>query len=137
MYTMLLEEIAWALEESEPYSFTHYLILSKVYEEIESALDTPGAERPSKKTKKGGKSSSTTPTSGELFYFHPEDEVFAKSAVCKGEWVYEKPVDEGAADSRRAFQEMGIRPKASVMLFEKDGFEKSVKDVAEFLGSEA
>ena len=41
MYTMLLEEIQWALEEKEPYQFTHYLIWSKVYNEVASALDEP------------------------------------------------------------------------------------------------
>src|ERR1700712_3773106 len=33
MYTMLQEEIGWALEEQEPYTFSHYLILSKTYKE--------------------------------------------------------------------------------------------------------
>jgi len=31
---MLLEEIAWAQEEKEPYTFSHYLILSKTYIEV-------------------------------------------------------------------------------------------------------
>ncbi|RVD84987.1 uncharacterized protein DFL_003322 [Arthrobotrys flagrans] len=37
-YKMLLEEIGYAVEDGEPYSFTHYLLLSKVYAEIESSL---------------------------------------------------------------------------------------------------
>ena len=52
MYTMLLEEIGWALEEKEPYTFSHYLILSKTYKEVDSKLDQEES-RPTKKKKKG------------------------------------------------------------------------------------
>lgn len=51
MYTMLQEEITWALEEKEPYNFSHYIILSKTYEEVESKLDVQES-RPQKKKKK-------------------------------------------------------------------------------------
>ena len=36
MHTMILEDIVEALEEGEPYDFTHYLILSKTYVEVDS-----------------------------------------------------------------------------------------------------
>ncbi|KAG5439634.1 hypothetical protein PCK2_000768, partial [Pneumocystis canis] len=33
MYEMLFEEIEWALENKEPYNFSHYIILSRSYQE--------------------------------------------------------------------------------------------------------
>jgi protein BCP1 len=126
MYTMLLEEIAWANQEKEPYSFTHYLILSKTYKEVTSKLDQEDS-RPSKKSKKeksGG---------GELFYFHPEDEVFQKHALGYGSFDYSKLADEGASDAKRAFHEAGIKPQGHVMLIEAGKIEGAVKAVAEYL----
>ena len=83
MYNMLLEEISWALEEKEPYNFTHYLILSKTYTEIESKLDAEDS-RPSKKKKAKGEKA-------ETFYFHPEDEVLQKAGG-RGEFGFEEGV---------------------------------------------
>ncbi|KAL1971323.1 hypothetical protein VTN77DRAFT_275 [Rasamsonia byssochlamydoides] len=126
MYTMLLEEIAWAIEDKEPYNFTHYLILSKTYEEVESKLDMEES-RPQKKKKK---SAAAKP---ERFYFHPEDEVFERHALSHGSFEYTHKQAEGLSDSKRAFQEMGIRPSGSLILIEAGKFETAVKDVAEYL----
>ncbi|ORY16903.1 p21-C-terminal region-binding protein-domain-containing protein [Clohesyomyces aquaticus] len=128
MYTMLLEEIAWALEEKEPYSFTHYLILSKTYTEIASAL--PAVEAPPTKKKKGGSGVKEE----ETFYFHPEDEVLQRHALASGSYEYDTPVDEGASDAKRAFQELGVRPKGHLVLIEGAKFEGAVAAVKEFLG---
>jgi len=125
MYTMLLEEMEWAVREKEPYQFTHYLILSKVYKEVDSKLDAEDV-RPSKKKKKDVEKP-------ELFYFHPEDEVFQKHAIAYGSFDYEKLVDEGKSDSKRAFSEAGICPQGHVMLIEADKFEGAVKAIAEYL----
>lgn len=126
MYKMLLEEIQWAIDEKEPYNFTHYLILSKTYTEVASKLDVED-DRPKKKTKasKGGKD--------DVFYFHPEDEVFARSALCTGSFSYSTKVDEGASDSKRAFQEMGIRPQGHAMLVEAGKFQGAVTEVETYL----
>jgi len=126
MYQMLLEEIQWALEDSEPYNFTHYLILSKTYTEVASTLDVED-DRPKKKSKasKNGKD--------EVFYFHPEDEVFARSASCSGNFAYSTKVDDGASDSKRAFQEMGIRPQGHAILIEAGKFQGAVKEAEEYL----
>lgn len=127
MYTMLLEEITWALAEAEPYAFTHYLILSKTYTEIASSLPAEDAPR-SKKSKK-------TDT-GETFYFHPEDEVLHKFAEAHGSFEYDTPVDEGASDAKRAFQELGVRPKGHLVLVEARKFEGAVEGVRKFLGGQ-
>ncbi|KAF2204050.1 hypothetical protein GQ43DRAFT_388742 [Delitschia confertaspora ATCC 74209] len=127
MYTMLLEEISWALAEKEPYNFTHYLILSKAYTEIASSLPTPN-QPPSKKKKSGGSGGE------EVFYFHPEDEVLQKYAMCSANYEYTTPRDEGASDSKRAFQELGVKPMGHLILVEGSRFEAAVNGVKDFLG---
>jgi protein BCP1 len=125
MYSMLLEEIQWALEEKEPYNFSHYLILSKTYTEVVSKLD--GEDDRPKKKKKGIGDPAT------VLYFHPEDEVFKRHAVSHGPYDYSTKQDEGHSDSKRAFQEMGIKPLGLMMLIEAEKFEQAVKDVADYL----
>lgn len=124
MYSMLMEEIEWALEEKEPYNFTHYLILSKTYTEIESQI--PNDEEPRSKKKKGADKE-------ESFYFHPEDEVLHKHAAGWGSFEYETPVDEGASDSKRTFQELGVKPKGHMILIEAEKFPAAVEAVRTFL----
>ena len=126
MYTMLQEEIAWAIEDNEPYNFSHYVILSKTYEEVESKLDQEAA-RPQKKKKKSAGSGV------ERFYFHPEDEVLERHALCSGSVSYDHLADEGLSDSKRAFQELGIRTGGSLMLLEGGKLEGAVKDMAEYM----
>ncbi|KAK5161536.1 p21-C-terminal region-binding protein-domain-containing protein [Cryomyces antarcticus] len=128
MYNMLLEEIKWAIEEKEPYSFSHYLILSKTYAEVASKLDQEES-RPKKKNK-AAKDSNT-------FYFHPEDEVLQKHASSCGSFEYTKQGDEGAADSKRTFQELGIRPRGHLILIEGPKFESAVKAVGEYLSPQS
>ena len=126
MYKMLIEEISWAVEEKEPYSFSHYLILSKTYTEVASKLDV---EDDGPKKKKNKRSSSTE----EIFYFHPEDEVFQRHASEYGGFDYTTKQDEGYSDSKRAFQELGVKPQGHMILIDGPKFESAVKDVAEFL----
>lgn len=125
MYNMLQEEIAWAVEEKEPYAFSHYLIVSKNYEEIESKLDLEES-RPQKKKRKGANQT-------ERFYFHPEDEVLERHALCSGSIEYTHKHDDGHSDSKRAFQELGIRTNGSLILIEANQFESAVKAVADYL----
>ncbi|KAF3044931.1 Mss4p nuclear export [Didymella keratinophila] len=129
MYTMLMEEIQWAVEEKEPYAFTHYLVLSKAYSEVASNLPEMGKQPPSKK-KKAGKNED------ETFYFHPEDEVLHKHAVGHTVFDYDTPRDEGASDSKRAFQEVGIEPRGHLTLIEADKFAGAVDAIKSFLNGQ-
>jgi protein BCP1 len=125
MYSMLIDELEAAVEDKEPYEFTHYLILSKTYREIASALDQE--EAPRTKKNKAAKGSS------EIFYFHPEDEVLQRHALAYGTYEYTKDEGEGMADSKRAFQEMGIKPQGSMILIEAGKFEGAVKAISEYI----
>ncbi|KAI6091255.1 p21-C-terminal region-binding protein-domain-containing protein [Hypoxylon rubiginosum] len=120
MYGMLIDEIEAAVEDKEPYEFSHYLIISKTYHEIESTLDVEERRR------KKGKQDAT------LFYFHPEDEVLQKYATAYGSYDFTK-IDEAIADSKRAFQEMGVMPRGSMILIEASKFADAAKAISEYL----
>jgi protein BCP1 len=124
MYKMLLEEISWAVEEKEPYDFTHYLVFSKTYREVASALDEEDTPK-SKKQRKAGKKGLS-----EIFYFHPEDEILQKYAVVAGSFEYQNEV--GGPDAKRAFQELGIKPEGHVVLMEAAKFEAAVKGLQDY-----
>lgn len=120
LYTMLLDELKAAVEDKEPYSFSHYLILSKTYQEVESQLDVDERQR-----KKAREDAST-------YYFHPEDEEFHNHAMAFGSYPFSKQED-AVADSKRAFQEMGIRSMGHMILIEASKFEEAVKGVTQYL----
>lgn len=130
MYNMLLEEIQWALEEKEPYQFTHYLVFSKTYTEVESKLDAE--DNPPSKKKKAGSSGAAS----ETFFFHPEDEILHKHASGWANFDYETQGDEGASDAKRAFSDAGVKPQGHLILMESSKFQDAVKAVGEYLGAE-
>lgn len=127
MYKMLLEEIDIAVGDKDPYTFTHYLILSKTYVEVVSKLDAEDS-RPQKKKKNAGGAPAQ-----ETFYFHAEDEVFSKFALGTGGFEYTKVGDPGASDARRAFQEAGIKPQGQLILIEGGRFQEAVGAVEAYV----
>lgn len=120
MYGMLIEEIEAAVEDHEPYEFSHYLVLSKTYHEVESTLNVD------ERKKKKGKADPA------MFYFHPEDEVLQKHASAYGSYTFTKN-DEAVADSKRAFQEMGVMPRGFVMLIDAGKLAGAAKAIGEYL----
>lgn len=131
LYNFLVEELKEAATENDPiHAFTHFLILSKTYTEVSSLLDAED-DRPSKKKKKAGQ-----PDSKEVFYFHAEDEVLQRHAVGAGNFEYTRQGDEGASDSRRAFQEMGVRPEGHVILLEAGRLAEAAEAVGAYIGSQ-
>jgi protein BCP1 len=120
MYSMLIDEVEAAVEDKEPYEFSHYLIVSKTYNEVESTLND--GERKKKKAKEDA----------PLYYFHPEDEVLQKHAAAYGTYEYTKE-DETVADSKRAFQEMGVKSYGSLILIEASKFQGAVQAMSDYL----
>ncbi|KAK0672697.1 p21-C-terminal region-binding protein-domain-containing protein [Cercophora samala] len=123
MWSCMIDEIEAAVEDKEPYEFTHYLVLSRTYLEVESTLDQ--TERKNKRSK----------ATGELQYFHPEDEEMRRFATAAGSFEYTKEGQAAVADSKRAFQEMGIRPVGFMMLIEADKFSKAVQGITEYVAT--
>ncbi|KAM0252249.1 hypothetical protein ACHAP5_001235 [Fusarium lateritium] len=122
LYSMLIDEVEAAVEDEEPYNFSHYLILSKTYQELESKLDVENQKRKKAKEEAG------------MYYFHMEDEVLHKHAVAHGNFNYTKE-DESAADSKRAFQELGVKAHGHMILIEANKFPEAVKAVNEYLSA--
>ncbi|KAF6829404.1 protein bcp1 [Colletotrichum plurivorum] len=120
MYRMLIDEIEAAVEDKEPYEFTHYLILSKTYQEVESTLTE--TERKGKKAK----------ADATMWHFHPEDEVFVKHAAAHGAFSYTND-EQAVADSKRAFQEMGVKSHGYLILIEAAKWDGAVKAVEQYL----
>ena len=129
MYQMLLEEITWAVAEKEPYTFSHYLILSKTYQEITSLLDQE-LDRPKKKKKQ--KMLQGASGDNGMFFFHPEDEILQRHAVLYGGFDYIKQRNEGHSDSKRTFQDFGIQPRGHLILIEATQFQAAVEALLDF-----
>lgn len=125
MYTMLQEEISWAIQEKEPYNFSHYLILSKVYEEVAPSVDDE-QYAPQKKRRKGI-------ASDETMYFHPEDEVLHKHALGFCNFDYSRESDNHSSDARRAFGDRGIKPKGHLILLDGLQFDTAVSAIADYM----
>ena len=125
MYNMLQEEISWAIQEKEPYSFSHYLILSKVYEEVAPSVDDE-QYGPQKKRRKGT-------ASNETMYFHPEDEVLHRYALEHCDFEYSRENENHSSDARRAFGDRGIKPKGHLIFLDGLRFDTAVSAIADYM----
>ncbi|EPS98118.1 hypothetical protein FOMPIDRAFT_1051865 [Fomitopsis schrenkii] len=79
MYRMLADEIQWALDDNEPYNFSHLLLISRIYRltpEEEAELQGPAP-----RSKRQKQVTSQQSTSGGVHPFHPEDEHIQKLAL--------------------------------------------------------
>lgn len=122
MWTMMAEEIQDAVDDEEPYEFTHYLVVSRTYHEVESTLHD--GERKKKKAKEAA---------SQTLYFHPEDEEMRKHAAAAGSYSFTKD-SEAVADSKRAFQELGVKSEGFMMLIEASRFQEAIKAVGDYIG---
>ncbi|KAF5007485.1 hypothetical protein FDECE_6194 [Fusarium decemcellulare] len=122
LYSMLIDEVEAAVEDKEPYEFSHYLILSKTYQELESKLDVENQKRKKAKEEAG------------VYYFHVEDEALQKHAAAYGSFIYTED-SKSSADSKRAFQDMGVKPQGHMILIEASKFPGAVKAVNEYLSA--
>ena len=121
MWTMMAEEIQDAVDDKEPYEFSHYLVVSRTYHEVESTLND--GERKKKKAKEAA----------QTLYFHPEDEEMRKHASAAGSYSFTKD-SEAVADSKRAFQELGVKSEGFMMLIEASRFQEAIKAVGDYIG---
>ncbi|KDQ53015.1 hypothetical protein JAAARDRAFT_39730 [Jaapia argillacea MUCL 33604] len=81
MYRMLVGEIKWAIDDNEPYTFTHLLFISPSHEEAQLLLSSqPNSSSRNNKSKKLRPSLSSGGEGGGVFSFHSEDEVIEKYA---------------------------------------------------------
>ncbi|KAL8967144.1 MAG: hypothetical protein Q9183_003049 [Haloplaca sp. 2 TL-2023] len=123
MYRMIEEEINWAVADKEPYTFTHYLILSKSYLAVPSLLNE-NTNRPKKKMKP--KSKKGVDEGHSMYYFHPEDEILHRYASLFGGFDYVKQAAEGESDSKSTFHDFGIKTNGHLILIEASKFNAAI-----------
>ncbi|KAF7982436.1 hypothetical protein HWV62_28571 [Athelia sp. TMB] len=89
-YKMLANEIQWAIDDAEPYQFSHYLFLSRAYvltaeEEETMRVASRGNKRQRLPIAGNSGSHSNSKKEGEggggTYPFHPEDDVIAAHAL--------------------------------------------------------
>ncbi|OCH94221.1 hypothetical protein OBBRIDRAFT_789559, partial [Obba rivulosa] len=93
MYRMLTDEIQWAIDDNEPYRFTHYLIISRIYkltpeEEAELQAMAPRNKRQKQITPQPSSMPGVYP-------FHPEDEDIRKIATHSLDYNFTKAQPRG------------------------------------------
>ncbi|KAG4300974.1 hypothetical protein PCANB_002658 [Pneumocystis canis] len=113
MYEMLFEEIEWALEDKEPYNFSHYIILSRSYQE--SLLKHKGFL----KRRKISQDMNT-------LYFHLEDKLFKKNSLYSITYKYNK-LDKNST-SKKVFQDAKTQIQGEIIMISKDKLKKAIID---------
>ena len=131
MYDCLLDELEAALEDGEAYDFSHYLIISRGWVDVESQLDKEDSGPKGKKKKVGAGTGDANGNEG-MQDFHDEDEVLRRCALEWREFGYEREGEGnggGASDSRRAFREVGMVTRGCVFLIEGGRFGEVVGEL--------
>ncbi|TFY66396.1 hypothetical protein EVG20_g4697 [Dentipellis fragilis] len=77
MYRMLTDEIKWAIDDNEPYNFTHFLIISRTYRLSPEEAAEMQASAPQSKRQRNA---APAPAPGGVYSFHHEDELIKKYA---------------------------------------------------------
>ncbi|KAA1468314.1 hypothetical protein DENSPDRAFT_833560 [Dentipellis sp. KUC8613] len=77
MYRMLTDEIKWAIDDNEPYNFTHFLIISRTYRLSPEEAAEMQASAPQSKRQRNA---APPPPPGGVYSFHHEDELIKKYA---------------------------------------------------------
>ncbi|KAI6046977.1 p21-C-terminal region-binding protein-domain-containing protein [Pisolithus marmoratus] len=124
MYRMLVDEIQDAAADGDPYIFTHYLFISRVYrltpEEEEAMV---AAQRNSKRYKSAGSSELGRSRDG-VYGFHPEDEEVMKFSSHVLTYAYTNALPRDA-------EGIGLDVGGRAMLVPADRFEPLVRAIGE------
>ena len=123
MYRMLQEEITWAIEEKEPYTFSHYLVISKTYQETSQDYSVED-DVPMKKKKKLEPSQENQETVED---FHPENQVLRQHAMAFGDFPH--LMEQATQDTGigKVMQELGLRPRGHVILCKASDFAAAIR----------
>lgn len=81
MYRMLAQEIQWAVDENEPFLFSHYLFISRTYRSrVDPDVDMVDTAPPSSKRMKVDSATSNAKSEPSIESFHVEDAEIMKLA---------------------------------------------------------
>ncbi|KAI9188524.1 p21-C-terminal region-binding protein-domain-containing protein [Polychytrium aggregatum] len=124
MLKMLLQEVDKAIQESKPFKFEYYIMISKTYKEVESQLeqDSDGEDKVESQeaSKKNKKQRLVT-----VYYFQQEDELIEEFADFSYDYKFSK--EGSSSDSKRAFQEYGIDPSRRVFVIHRSKLPEILK----------
>ncbi|GAA5923703.1 protein-transporting protein BCP1 [Sporobolomyces koalae] len=151
MFRMLEEELQWALDDNEPYHFSHYVFLSRVFnssnasfeEDPNAALQqsqaTTNPSDPSsasntttKKKKKQKAQHDSNPDQEQTFFYHAEDEWIQQFATEKQVFKYTNT--KRSADSSEQDQ-FGVDARGQLMLVPANKFGQVVQGMEPYIAS--
>jgi len=131
MYNMLTNEMKWAIDDNEPYRFSHYLFISRTYHltpDEESAFLNSAPARP-KATSKKSKKLTTQPepelAPDGIYLYHPED------AFIKMFSTYSIDYQFSSAPEPRERDSFGLDTRGRIMLVPAEKFPELVVKVNE------
>ncbi|KAJ1648759.1 Mss4p nuclear export [Dispira simplex] len=135
MYRMLAEEIQWAIEDKEPYEFDYYIIVAKVYKEVQSTVDEEDDDGDETGGHPKGKQASQPRKKGKFldttFYYQPEEELLERH--CELYFDYKLSKSSTVSDSKRAFNEFGILPARRAFIVPVAKMTQFVENLASFV----
>ncbi|EIN13287.1 hypothetical protein PUNSTDRAFT_94301 [Punctularia strigosozonata HHB-11173 SS5] len=120
MYRMLENEIKWAIDDNEPYRFTHLMFISRIYKLTDAEAAELHADQPrSKKHKNAAAAQASSTAKGGSYSFHPEDEIIQKFATHAIDYSFTnaQPRDEEA---------FGLDTGGRMMLVPSDRFQELI-----------
>lgn len=135
MYKMLSNEVKWAIDDNEPYVFSHFLFVSRTYHltpDEESALYNsapPAKSSSSKKSKRSKAPLAQQPTvelpQDGIYPFHPEDECIKQFAIHSADYAFTTATEPREKDS------FGLDTRGRMMLVPADRFPQLVDKISE------
>ncbi|KAG6828857.1 hypothetical protein H0H92_006564 [Tricholoma furcatifolium] len=131
MYNMLTKEMQWAINDNEPYTFSHYLFISRTYHltaDEESAFfnSAPHNKGPtSKKSKKSTTQPEPTPAPDGIYPYHPEDDLIKEASAHSLDYRFT------TADEPREKDSFGLDTRGRIMLVPAEKFPELIVKMSE------
>ncbi|GAA5846201.1 hypothetical protein JCM3766R1_000747 [Sporobolomyces carnicolor] len=142
MFKMLKEELEWAIEDKEPYHFSHYLFLSRVFNSTTASFEQdPNAALESLSTipkaagKKKKKSQHVHDTDQEkTWMYHAEDEWIQRFAT---ETQVFKFTNTTRSSDVAQDEQFGVDTRGQIMLVPASEFDRVIEGMEDFIGGTA
>ncbi|KAF8910830.1 p21-C-terminal region-binding protein-domain-containing protein [Mucidula mucida] len=131
MYRMLTEEMKQAVDQNEPYNFSHFLIISRTYHLTEadetflsSTQPKPRSSKKSKKAKIPQAPSMSRPSDG-IYSFHPEDDLIKQASLHFADYTFSAPAEPRNEES------FGLDTRGRLMLVPSENYVPLVERMLE------
>ncbi|RDB24579.1 Protein bcp1 [Hypsizygus marmoreus] len=132
MYNMLIKEMKWAVDDNEPYTFSHFLFISRTYHltpDEESAMHNAAPASASKKSKRAKNNATSqsnfAPPADGIYPYHPEDEYIKLASLHSIDYTFSAPAEPREKDS------FGLDTRGRIMLVPAEQFPELVAKMNE------